>query len=312
MSNINCFVVIVTFNSMKWIDQCLVSLKGYKVIIVDNNSQDNTKEFIRSNYSNVTLLEQVENLGFGQANNIGISFALKAGAEHIFLLNQDAYLKESSLDVLISFQKINNEYGILSPIHLNGSGNRLDKQFSHYLNYSGNKDFFSDYVLNKKRSNVYQVPFVNAAGWLLSKECIEKVGGFDPMFFHYGEDDNYCQRVIYHGFKIGVVPNSIIFHDRENRSAKEIEYGDRDYFQAMERQLKLNYGDVNKMWDPKMDDLILKRRNAWIKTRIKLDFKRAAFFRNEYLILKRIKSEILLSRETNKIPGLNYLKIENR
>ncbi|CAM4153043.1 glycosyltransferase family 2 protein [Gillisia hiemivivida] len=311
MSNINCFVIIVTFNSMKWINKCLVSLNGYKVIIVDNNSQDNTKEFISSNYSKVTLLEQVENLGFGQANNIGISFALKAGAEHIFLLNQDAYLKEGCLDILIDFQNENNEYGILSPIHLNGTGTRLDANFSNYLNYSGNKDFFSDYVLNKTLKQVYQVPFVNAAGWLLSRKCIEKVGGFDPIFFHYGEDDNYCQRVNYYGFKIGVVPNAVLFHDRENRSAKEVANADRDYFQAMERQLKLTYADINKIWDPNIDNIIRKRRNAWIKSTIKLDLKRATFFKNEYLIFKSLKSEVLLSREINKSPGLNYLNFEN-
>jgi len=306
-------IIIVSYNGISWLPTTLASIPDkYHVIVIDNNSTDETVNFIKANYPGVTLLEQSKNFGFGQANNLGLSYALKRAADYLFLLNQDAYLNDNCLDILIDFQKENKEYGILSPIHLNGTGTRLDANFSNYVNYTGNKDFLSDYVLNKKRKKVYQVPFVNAAGWLLSRECIEKVGGFDPIFFHYGEDDNYCQRVNYHGFKIGVVPDAKLLHDRENRSSPEIAYGDRKYFQAMERQLKLNYADINKPGNPELDNLIRKRRNAWLKTTIKLDFKRASFFKNEYLMLQRIKSEILLSRKINKLPGLNYLKFEEQ
>ncbi len=306
-------IIIVSYNGISWLSKTLGSIPDkYPVIVVDNNSSDETVNFIKANYPRVTLLEQSKNLGFGQANNIGISYALKQGAEHIFLLNQDAYLKDGCLDILIDFQKANKEYGILSPIHLNGTGTRLDANFSNYVNYAGNKDFFSDYVLNKSIKPIYTVPFVNAAGWLISRECLETVGGFDPLFFHYGEDDNYCQRLNYHGFKIGVVPEAKLLHDRENRSGQEITYGERKYFQVMERQLKLKYADINKPWDPELDNLMRKRKNAWLKTTIKLDFKRASFFRNEYLLLKRIKSKILLSRKTNKSQGLHYLKFEDQ
>lgn len=59
---------------------------------------------------------------------------------------------------------------------------------------------------------------VNAAAWLVSAACIKKVGGFDRLLFtHYGEDDNYCQRLEYHGFELIVNSQAIIYHDRENR-----------------------------------------------------------------------------------------------
>jgi GT2 family glycosyltransferase len=309
MSQDHCFIIIVTYNSMKWIDWCLSSLNSFKVIIVDNNSKDRTKEFIRSNYPNVILLEQSENLGFGKANNIGISYALQHGAERVFLLNQDAKLTEGSLEVLIKAQKENVEYGILSPVHLNGAGSRLDRGFSNYINFAGNKEFFSDYFLNKVKKQIYQVPFVNAAGWLLSRKCVEKIGGFDPLFFHYGEDDNYCQRVYYHGYKIGVVPDAILLHDRENRATLEITPGDNNYFKAMERQLKLKYADINKPWDSGIEIIIRKRRNAWIKSTLKFDLNRAAFYKNEYLILKGLKTEAMKSREINKKSGLHYLNL---
>jgi GT2 family glycosyltransferase len=58
------------------------------------------------------------------------------------------------------------------------------------------------------------VPFVNAATWLVSKECFQKTGYFEPIFNHYGEDRNFCDRVHYHKFKIGIVKNASICHDR--------------------------------------------------------------------------------------------------
>ncbi len=57
--------------------------------------------------------------------------------------------------------------------------------------------------------------FVNAAIWLLSKNCIETVGGFNPCYFHYGEDDNYLERVKYHNLKIGILTTAFAVHDRE-------------------------------------------------------------------------------------------------
>ena len=64
---------------------------------------------------------------------------------------------------------------------------------------------------------VYEVPFVMAAHWLISRDCLRATGGFSPTFAHYGEDDNYIQRAIYHGYKIGYSPKALAVHDRENR-----------------------------------------------------------------------------------------------
>ena len=62
--------------------------------------------------------------------------------------------------------------------------------------------------------NLAIVPFVNAAAWMVSRQCFEKVGMFEPYFSHYGEDRNYCERVTYHKLKIGIDEDSRIVHDR--------------------------------------------------------------------------------------------------
>ena len=71
------FIIIVTYNGERWIRQCINSCLGYNVIVIDNNSSDQTIKIIENEYPKVVLLKQENNLGFGKANNLGISYALK-------------------------------------------------------------------------------------------------------------------------------------------------------------------------------------------------------------------------------------------
>jgi GT2 family glycosyltransferase len=173
------------------------------------------------------------NLGFGQANNIGIKTAYDLGATHFFLLNQDAWLERDTIEKLVDQQERNREYCIVSPLHLNGQGDALDHEFAGYIIPSKCPGLFSDICLNTIKDGIYEVDFVNAAAWLLNRECVERVGGFNPSFFQYGDDDNYIHRVHYFGFKVGVYPLTKIFHDRESR-------GKGIYDEPMEKFRRVN------------------------------------------------------------------------
>ncbi|GGH46030.1 glycosyltransferase [Mangrovimonas yunxiaonensis] len=205
---------------MNWIDQCLKSCGDYPVIVVDNASADDTVGFIEQQFPNVTLLKQDTNLGFGQANNLGVSYALNHGAKQVFLLNQDAYLEETTITQMVEVHKQYPEYGVLSPMHLNGRGDTLDYNFLNYIKRS--KTFLTDCFLPQKSTNknhLVEIEFVNAALWLISKECLKEVGGFNPYFFLYGEDRDYINRVHYKGFKLGVVLNTFGYHDRVQKDS---------------------------------------------------------------------------------------------
>jgi GT2 family glycosyltransferase len=214
------YVVIVTYNPKQWIDKCFSSLRKsnihIKTIVIDNGSTDGSQDIIQEKFPEIEFIDTKENLGFGKGNNIGIKRAYDAGADYIFLLNQDAWIENNTIEKLIEVASRNLEYGIISPIHLNGSGSTLDYNFSFYIATGISKSLFSDMYLNTYENKIYSQKFVNAAAWLMTRKCIENVGGFSPSFFHYSEDDNYCQRVIYHGFKIGVVPMVKIYHDRDS------------------------------------------------------------------------------------------------
>jgi len=304
LKEMDTYVIVVTYNGITWIKECLESCKNHPVIVIDNASTDDTVAYIKNKFPKVVLLQQTKNLGFGAANNIGIGHALNNGADYVFLLNQDAYLREDTVEKLITIHKNNTEYGIISPIHLNGSGTNLDKNFSNYI--KTNDTLFYDALKNAFIKSIYEVSFVNAAAWLLPKATLGTVGGFDPIFYHYAEDDNYCQRVLFHGFKIGVVPNCYINHDREFRTT-ESTINIKDKFILKERYLKFKWANVNSEVELEIRNTKKKLRLLIPKLFIKFKFNKASHYLKELALINRIIPEIEKSREINKAKGRHYI-----
>jgi len=215
------FVVIVTYNGSKWITPCFSSLRKSTVplhtIVIDNGSQDDTLARIAAEYPEVEIVNTGKNHGFGKANNIGMEMAWQRGADYVFLLNQDAWIDPDAVEKLVDAHRRQPAYGVISPMHLNGAGSGLDYGFSNYIAPNKCTGLYSDIYLGRVKDAVYDVGFVNAAAWLMTRECLERVGGFSPSFFHYGEDDNYTQRLQFHKLKLGVLPTARIYHDREQR-----------------------------------------------------------------------------------------------
>lgn len=295
---------MVTYNGLRWLDRCFQSLLEssfqVSVIAVDNASMDASADHINDNYPDIHLIRAKENLGFGQANNLGIKHALKKGADYVFLLNQDAQVEPETIEKLVNIQKTNTEYAILSPVHLNGEGDKLDGGFQNYAGPEYTANLLNDLLLNKT-STVYETRFVNAAAWLLSKECLEKVGGFDPLFFHYGEDVNYCQRVQYHKLKIGIVPTARICHDR--KYAVET-YGQEQIF----RHFLLKVADINN--EQYLKDNIKLRQQDVIRMLmgfIRGDVERIRQNRLNLRRKRRVMHKIETSRQQNSKGGMLYL-----
>ncbi|WP_304062814.1 glycosyltransferase family 2 protein [Pedobacter glucosidilyticus] len=218
--------MIITFNAAPWLEKCLNSLLKStiqtKIIIIDNGSTDDTIEIIKTAFPTVDLIISEKNIGFGQANNIGIKKALEAGAAYVFLLNQDAWIEENTIKILLQAATSNPNYGIISPLHLNGAGNLIDNLlFKNLTKHPSGRQLFSDLFNKCNADKIYDLTYVNAACWLLSKDCISKVGLFDPIFEHYGEDNNYCHRVEFHKYKLGILTTTAIYHDREDRVNKK-------------------------------------------------------------------------------------------
>lgn len=214
-------VIIVTYNAMPWIKKCLGSIKSSNqpadIFIVDNGSSDGTQEYIKNNYPETIFTQSAKNLGFGKANNLGLKYAIERGYDYVYLLNQDAWIFPDTLEILVSTHKRHPDYGILSPMQCQANMCRLDHNFAQNVCFKvKNEMLLNDLYFNTSKE-IYDIPVVMAAHWLLSRECLIKVGGFSPTFPHYGEDDNYCDRARYFNFRIGIVPEASAVHDREHR-----------------------------------------------------------------------------------------------
>lgn len=300
------FAIIVIYNGLQrdWIFKCFNSIKKSEVplqiIAIDNASTDGSVTAIKEHFPDVILIESKENLGFGGANNLGIKKALELGGDYFFLLNQDAWIEPDTVSKLIEHAQKNTEYGVLSPMHLNGKGNALDFNFSLYITPSFCKNLYSDFVMNKVENRIYESGFICAAAWLITKESLKKVGGFSPTFFHYSEDDNYVQRLSYKGLKIGILPHSKIYHDREDREKTSF-HSDQSY---KERALIVKFSNPNTSENLEKYLKVLKFKLK--KARLMRRKREYEFYKHELNFLTQ-HSETILTNRNESISDKEYI-----
>ena len=202
-------VIIPLYNKAPYVGKTVESVLhqtfgDYELIIIDNGSTDGTADYIESHYPSVHLVRSEENLGFARANDLGFMKALEGGYDFVYLLNQDAWVLPDTFSKLMNAFDSGNR-GLLSPLQMQPDLTTPDKRFKRH--YHG----------PLAPSDVFPVRFVMAAHWMISSDCLRKTGLFSPAFSHYGEDNNYCDRVRFHGFGTGVLPSAVGVHDRQAR-----------------------------------------------------------------------------------------------
>jgi GT2 family glycosyltransferase len=177
---------------------------------------------------------------------------------------------------------------------LDGSGEHLDVNAQKiYLSEQNATGVINDMYFGRLKP-YYEVKKSNAAAWLVSRKCIENVGGFDTLlFYHYGEDFNYCQRVNYHGFKIYLATKDVVYHDRADRNGKFTKEFENVWININPRT---HFGNIlmpEDQFNSTMKRNIVKR---FLKLKIRQFFKEIQLFR---IIGK--------SRKINKKGGLVWL-----
>ena len=297
------YCIIATYNAERWIEKCLNSAIGssclMNIVVIDNNSSDRTIEIIKSNHPNVKLIQSEKNLGFGKANNIGIKWAYNEGADCFFLLNQDAWVELETVKYLVEKQKQFPEYGILSPLHLYNA-NKLDWKFKSYLKDKGDEIIHN--LSPDEQDTIIPVRFVNAAIWLVSKQCIDTVGLFAPIFDHYGEDLNFAHRCKFHKVKIGIYPKAIGYHERDQSPPKakrvklsKLLFRERSYCLGILLNLKHSF---LRQWM----FLFFNSLKVIILSIFLLKFKRAVVILYRLTFIKMI-SELINQRKKMKLRG---------
>lgn len=292
-------VIIVSYNFERWIDRCLGSLQKSRhpidVVVIDNASKDRTIQRIKQDYPEVRLIESKSNLGFGRANNIGMQIAISEGYTHVFLLNQDAWIEPDTIGTLASFSMEHPEYGILSPVHLTGEGNKPDPGFGQYANIKK--------LAELPQEKWISIPFVNAAFWMIPVSVLKKIGGFCPLFYHYGEDKDFVNRLNYHHLKIGYSTKVFGYHDREYRPVIHEVFLRNEYVYHLSE-----YANVNYSWIKAFGYGILAVVKKTLTTLAKGKISLSADYYSMLIKLIRQSRNINTYRKTNRLTNPHYIQ----
>ena len=205
-------VIIVNYNVRHFLEQCLCSVqKAIKsipaeVIVIDNNSADNSIEYLQPLFPGIRFVANKENTGFAKACNQGIK--LSAG-KYILFLNPDTIVPEDCFTKCIAFFDAHPDAGALGIKMLDGSGTFLKESKRSFPSPSTSlfklfglagifpkSKIFSKYHLGYLDENKdHEVEVLAGAFMMVKKEVLEKTGGFEETFFMYGEDIDLSYRI---------------------------------------------------------------------------------------------------------------------
>lgn len=212
-------IILVNYNGKEYIKECIESIqaidyKNYKIIVVDNNSTDDSLVYLKSLGNEIKLIEAKENGGFSFGNNLGIKYAIENGFEYFLLLNNDTLVKRDFLSKMLESFNRNPDAGIVGAKIMYypeknriwfGGGDVSWTRFRVVHNHIKETD-------NGQCNAEVEINFMTGCAMLISKEVIEKVGLLDEEYFMYCEDLDYSFKVLDNNFKIIFNPEAIVYH----------------------------------------------------------------------------------------------------
>jgi N-acetylglucosaminyl-diphospho-decaprenol L-rhamnosyltransferase len=215
--------VVVTYDALPWIENCLDSLAGVETVVVDNGSGDGTVPFVRERYPDVRLVES-ENRGLGAGWNLGTRATTST---YVLLLNADAWMAEGALDRLVAFAETQPRAAVVGPRLRNPDGTlqrsvrgyptlwRLATEYLFLRKLAPRSSALNAfYAGGFDHDEVRSVEVVMGACMLLRREAIELVGECDEDYFLFSEETDWCFRFREAGWDVLFFPDAECVHVR--------------------------------------------------------------------------------------------------
>src|SRR2546429_2885123 len=237
-------IVIVNWNGKKWLKKCLDSLleqtyKNIEIIVVDNDSNDDSVEYLKRNYPQVKVIESKENLGFAGGNNLGIK---NAKGNLVLLINNDTWVEKDFLTELVDFYN-RNKYDLVAPSEAKYDGEKRDPYITR-IDPLGHPIYLEGKAY-KQEQNFY----LSGVCVLFSKDLYQTTKGLDNNFFMYFEEIDWFWRLNLLNKKSTHVDSIYIYHAGAGSTGKGIKYLSFLWRNQNTLQMLLkNYSWYNLVW----------------------------------------------------------------
>jgi GT2 family glycosyltransferase len=221
MSQPDVTVVVVTWNALPWLEQCLDSVRGRDLVVVDHGSTDGTVDWVREHRPDARVVEQ-ENKGMGGGNNAGMRVAQ---GRYFFLLNSDAWVVGDGLDRLVSYADAHPEAAVVGPRLLNTDGTlqrsvraeptlwRLATEYLFIRKLAPRSRLLNPlYVGGFDHDSETEADWLFGAALLVRRDAADAVGFFDEDFFMFSEEVDWMTRFRRAGWTVLFYPGAEVVH----------------------------------------------------------------------------------------------------
>jgi GT2 family glycosyltransferase len=241
-------VIIVSYNTRAMTLECLRALyadvggMAAEVWVVDNASADGSVEAVRAEFTQVRVIANDKNVGFGAANNQAMR---EAAGRYLLLLNSDAFPRPGAVAAMVDFLDRRPEAGLVGPRLLNKDGSLQRSCFPFpsparaWLENLWISAVFPDRPkLGDYRRWAHdserEVDWLIGACMLVRREVLERVGGFDERFFMYAEESDWQRRMRDAGWKVLFTPAAEVVHLGGASGANEKAKINRHFFESLD------------------------------------------------------------------------------
>jgi hypothetical protein len=186
-----------------------------KVLVIDNDSPDGSGAELAQMISGEEMMRLDRNMGYAGGNDAGLRIALQQGADYVLVVNPDVRLPVDSVSKYVGIMQDDPSISALNPIQFTADGTTMDQFFRREMfDHNG----YKTPSLPVSPDQLWDVKSLFGATLFLSRHTIEKVGGFDPLYFAYWEEIDLCRRIKYHGGRLVVTSAAPVVHLRSYKT----------------------------------------------------------------------------------------------